>query len=1175
MRLIRRIFFHRWLATLIGCVLLSLLVWFVGPLISVAGSSPLESDMVRFIVIGVIFLIWAIITLIGVLRSRKRDKQLVEGLTRGPDAAETEIALLKSRIEDTLKRLKSAPGGDAKRHLYELPWYMLIGPPGSGKTTALVKSGISFVGSDGRGVEAVRGIGGTRNCDWWFAEDAVLLDTAGRYTTQDSDTENDRKAWLGFIDLLKTYRPRAPINGALVVTPLVELAAMSDDARRAHARTLRERLAELRDKLGVEFPVYVLFTKLDQAAGFVEFFDKLTKEERRQVWGFTLPLMRGKNAEPAVAKSPEEFEKLFIRLSDHMFDRLQEESDPRRRMLIHGFPSQISSLRAAAEEFLDGIFAPSRYEHGTLLRGAYFTSGTQEGTPVDRIMGMLARSFGLPEARLAALSGGGRSYFLGDLLEKVVFSESRLVSTDPAVERRLAGARTATYALSALAIVAALGLWSWSAYTNAQLIAATEALLPPYRDAVGPFADKPARDPDVRPIVPSLDKLRTIAGLDQPDPPFQSGFGLYQGGKLNSAGMQSYRRALNALLLPRLLLHFDGVINQSMQQSDVQYAYLKAYLELGNAGPLDKSYVEQLITADWAVSYPDPSDAPLRASLKKHLDTLLAGPLANIPLDKPSIDRARANLGRVPLAERAYAAIKTSPAAQALPEWRIIDHAGPSVDRVLIRKSGKPLTSGVPGLFTRTGFQTVFLPHFAEAGTELATERWVLGGQTATPTAAEAKALENNIVQLYEQEYIDRWDTILGDLAVVPFHNNTEAAEIVGILAGPTSPFRTLFPAVIAETQLTKKPEVLGVAQELTPGAASQITSAADKISRVVAASGAAPAGQQLPGYAVEQHFKRLANYVGTGTGQSPIDDMLRNLNETYQQLNGLATPGQDLLHGGAAASSGAGLRKLQADAAQLPQPLATMIGTIGQGASQLTAAGTREQLRQAWNSSVLPFCSQALEGRYPFKHDSSVDVTLDDFVRLFATGGQIDAFFNTNMKPFVDTSRLPWRWIQSENGDLGLSNDVLGQFQRASKIRDGFFGPGGAQPGMKFTVTPTTLDAGTKQAILEVDAVTVTYAHGPPVPSGIQWPSPTGSSTVRLALQPTDDSATPSLSATGPWAWFRLIDQGHVESAGTADRMRLSFSLGAHQVGYDLQAGSVLSPLTLREVSEFRCPRM
>ncbi|MEI9982393.1 MAG: type VI secretion system membrane subunit TssM [Aliidongia sp.] len=1175
MNTIRRIFFHRWLATLIGCVLLSLLIWFVGPLIAIAGSAPLESDLVRFIVIGAVFLIWAIVTLIGVLRARRKDKELVSGLTSGPDAGEAEIAVLRARIEDTLKRLKSAPGSDGKRHLYELPWYMLIGPPGAGKTTALVKSGISFVGSDGRGVEAVRGIGGTRNCDWWFAEDAVLLDTAGRYTTQDSDKEADRKAWLGFIDLLKTYRPRAPINGALVVTPLVDLAAMSDDDRRAHARTLRERLAELRDKLGVEFPVYVVFTKLDQAAGFVEFFDRLSKEERRQVWGFTLPLARERNAEPIVTKVPDAFEKLFVRLSDHMFDRLQEESDPRRRMLIHGFPSQISSLRAAAEEFLDGIFSPSRYEHGTLLRGAYLTSGTQEGTPVDRIMGMLARSFGLPEARQAALTGGGRSYFLGDLLEKVVFAESRLVSTDPRVESRMVWMGRGVYGVSALAILATFGLWSWSALTNAKLIADTEALLPPYKTAVEPYADKPARDPDVKPIVPSLDRLRVIAGIDQPPAPFEAGFGLYQGHKLNSAGMQSYRRALNSLLLPRLLLRFDGAINATMQQPDLQYEVLKAYLMLGNAGPLDKNYVEQLVTADWGVAYPDPSDAPLRAALKKHLETLLAGPLANIPLDKPSIDRARANLGRVPLAERAYAAIKTSPEAQALPMWRLIDHAGPSADRVLIRRSGKPLTDGIPGLFTRDGFYHVFLPHFAEAGTALASERWVLGNTSQTPTATEAKALENNIEQLYETEYINRWDTMLGDLAVVPFHNNAEAAEVVGILASPTSPFRTLFPAVVHETQLTKPPEELATAALLAPGKASEVESAANRLNQIAKASGVVPAGQGQPGAAVEQHFKRLTQYVGTGTGPSPIDDMMRSLNDTYQQLNGLASPGQDLLHGTAASSSGQGLRKLQADAAQLPQPLAGMIGSIGQGATQLTAAGTREQLRQAWNSSVLPFCTQALEGRYPIKRDSSVDVTLDDFVRLFGAGGQIDAFFNTNMKNFVDTSRSPWRWIQSDNGDLGMSNDVLAQFQRASKIRDGFFGPGGAQPAMKFQITPTSLDAGTKQAILEVDAVTVTYAHGPPVPSTIQWPSPTGSSQVRLALQPTDDSTTPSLSATGPWAWFRLVDQGHVESGGSSDRLKLSFSLGAHQIGYDLQAGSVLNPLTLRDVGEFRCPRM
>ena len=1175
MRNFRRVFLSRWFITLIGCILLGLLIWFVGPLITVAGSTPLEDELVRVIVIGVIFLLWAILTLIGVLRRRARDKALVAGVTAGPDAGEAEVALLKSRIEDTLKRLKSAPGGDGKRHLYELPWYMLIGPPGAGKTTALVKSGISFVTPEGRGVESVRGIGGTRNCDWWFAEQAVLLDTAGRYTTQDSDTEADRKAWLGFIDLLKTYRPRSPINGALVVTPLVELAAMSESDRGAHSRMIRERLSELREKLGIDFPVYVLFTKLDQAAGFVEFFDRLSKEERRQVWGFTLPLAKARDAEAAVTKAPEAFEKLLIRLSDHMFDRLQEETDPRRRMLIHGFPPQITSLRAAAEEFLDGVFAPSRYEHGTMLRGAYLTSGTQEGTPVDRIMGMLARSFGLPEARQAALTGGGRSYFLGDLLEKVVFAESRLVSTDPKVEARLAWIGRGVWAASAAAIVIAFGLWTWSAVTNAQLIVAAEAMLPPYRTDVSPYADKPARAPDLRGIVPALNKLRAIAGIDQPAAPFEAGFGLYQGHKLHAAGLQSYRRALNSLVLPRLLLRFDGAINATMQQPDIQYEALKAYLMLGNAGPLDKAYIEQWLISDWDVTYPGPDDAPLRADLKKHLETLLAGPLTNIPLNTVTIDRARRNLSQIPLAQRAYAVIRTSPEALALPDWRLIDHAGPSADRVLVRRSGKPLTDGVPGLYTRDGFYHVFLPHFAEAGSALAAERWVLGSASVTPAATEAKALENNIVQLYETDYINRWDSMLGDLAIVPFHNNADAAEVVGILASPTSPFRTLFPAVVKETQLTKAPEELATAALIAPGRAAEVQNAANRLNQIAQASGAVPAGQAQPGAAVEQHFRRLTQYIGTGTGPSPIDDMMRNLNDTYLQLNRLASPGQNLISGPAAADAGAGLRKLQADAAQLPQPLAGMVGSIGQGATQLTAAGTREQLRTAWNTSVLPFCSQALEGRYPIRRESSIDVTLDDFVRLFGANGQIDGFFNTNMKNFVDISRVPWRWVQTDNGDLGMSNDVLGQFQRASKIRDGFFPLGGGQPSMRFQVTPSSLDAGTKQAILEVDAVTIAYAHGPPVPSAIVWPSPTGSSQARLALQPIDDSTTPSLSATGPWAWFRLLDQGHITSGGSADRMHVTFTLGSHEVSYDLQAGSVLNPLTLRDVSEFHCPRM
>ena len=119
----------------------------------------------------------------------------------------------------TLRRAKGK-GGDV---LYDLPWYVIIGPPGAGKTTALINSGLKFPLARGGTPEAVAGVGGTRYCDWWFTEEAVLIDTAGRYTTQDSDPKGDRKSWLSFLDLLKKNRPKQPINGVLVAISVEDL----------------------------------------------------------------------------------------------------------------------------------------------------------------------------------------------------------------------------------------------------------------------------------------------------------------------------------------------------------------------------------------------------------------------------------------------------------------------------------------------------------------------------------------------------------------------------------------------------------------------------------------------------------------------------------------------------------------------------------------------------------------------------------------------------------------------------------------------------------------------------------------------------------------------------------------------------------------------------------------
>src|SRR4029453_18566318 len=169
----------------------------------------------------------------------RRNRRLLEGIAtlgappRGQGAAgDAEVAVLGQRFAEAVSLLRrSRIGGKrpvlaalaGRPYVYQLPWYVIIGAPGAGKTTALVNSGLEFPLAAHVGEKVLRGIGGTRNLDWWFASEAVLIDTAGRYTTHSSPREADRKAWLRFSRLMRRYRPRQPINGVLLTLSVSDL----------------------------------------------------------------------------------------------------------------------------------------------------------------------------------------------------------------------------------------------------------------------------------------------------------------------------------------------------------------------------------------------------------------------------------------------------------------------------------------------------------------------------------------------------------------------------------------------------------------------------------------------------------------------------------------------------------------------------------------------------------------------------------------------------------------------------------------------------------------------------------------------------------------------------------------------------------------------------------------
>jgi type VI secretion system protein ImpL len=334
--------FTRQVLVLIGLICLAALIWYVGPLVAIGEFKPLEGRRTRLLMIALVFACWLCKLAVRFWRDRNMNQRLLSQLAaRQPEKpqagqADEQTAELERRFDHALSILKNSRLNTGKPHwysrlsrqyVYQLPWYVFIGAPGSGKTTALVNSGLTFPLADQFGRAAIRGVGGTRHCDWWFTNEAVMLDTAGRYTTQESNEQSDKAEWEGFLRLLRKFRPRQPINGVLLTVSVDDLIKMSADERHQQSVSFRKRLNELRESLRIRFPVYVLVTKLDLLAGFAEYFAGMGRAERSQVWGFTAPY--GDNARAPDFKSwyRPEFELLLARIHRGMPRRLQDEID--------------------------------------------------------------------------------------------------------------------------------------------------------------------------------------------------------------------------------------------------------------------------------------------------------------------------------------------------------------------------------------------------------------------------------------------------------------------------------------------------------------------------------------------------------------------------------------------------------------------------------------------------------------------------------------------------------------------------------------------------------------------------------------------------------------------------------------------------------------------------------
>ena len=342
---------------------------------------------------------------------------------------------LRKSFEKGLDKFKAAD-----KDVYSVPWYLVVGEPGSGKTEAIRHCKIGFP----PGLQdPLQGAGGTVNMHWWFTNHGVFLDTAGRLMFEEVEPGNTSE-WQEFMRLLTRARPNCPINGMFLFIPADALIKDSAEALEKKGAKIAQQLDQIQRELGVRFPVYVIVSKCDLVNGFREFFDDINDPKLQdQIVGWSSP------ASLDTPFKPEQVDDYIKQVQDRLMRRRYgvlmdpvHTEDPKLRRAeqvdaLYAFPDSLGKMSTRLRRYLEMVFVAGAWSAKPLfLRGIYFTSSMREGSALDQ---ELAEALGvsiekLPEGRVWEKD---RSFFLRDVFLEKAFPEQGLVSRATNVAKQL------------------------------------------------------------------------------------------------------------------------------------------------------------------------------------------------------------------------------------------------------------------------------------------------------------------------------------------------------------------------------------------------------------------------------------------------------------------------------------------------------------------------------------------------------------------------------------------------------------------------------------------------------------------------------------------------------------------------------------------------------------------
>jgi len=1058
-----------------------------------------------YIVIAVVVVALIALTVVYLIQQKKKKQALAAEAGEPAGPGNDEISQLVHEAENKLTAAKLEQGA----RIGMLPVFVLLGDQGCAKTSVMIHSGLDPELLAGQ-VYQQGNVASTRTANLWYSRRSIFIEAAGALLA-------DASKWK---KLVQKLQPKSSVVGKGEQAPRAAIVCFdcenftkpgAIEFAGGAARALRARLGEISQALGINLPVYALFTKMDRVPFFTEYVRNFSNDEASQVLGVTLPMLgvrpEGVYAEQEAARLGGSFENLFKSLADARIEFLPRENEPGKLPAEYEFPREFRKIRQTVVQFLVDLCRPSQLTTGPFLRGFYFTgvrpvvineaapvqasSPQQGGGGYGQAAGAtgLFRAGGLQPAQAAPqqpVVTGSRKVpqwmFLGQFFTGVLLADRSAMGASGA-STKTSGARRLLFALASALCLLLLLFFTISFFKN-------HALEAQVRDAAKGIASGEAVGADLA-SVGSLQKLETLRqsvetldGYHRDGAPFLYRWGLFVGDDLYPEARRLYFARFKQLLFlqtqTNILSFLGGLPPTAGPDYPTTYDALKAYLiTTSNHDKSTKLFLAPTLMKWWQNGLTaGPDRTPLaQKQFEFYADQLKEENPYSSENNSATVEKSRRYLLQFGGEDRVYAAMLTAAAKNPPIDF---NRQFPGSAQVVTEQHI------VSGAYSKAGW--VFMQDALQHPERYFNgEPWVLGDQA--PVNIDPSKLQM-LRARYSDAFVKEWRLYVKSASVARYTGLSDASQKLTQLSGNQSPLLELFSLASTNTNVDDQ-TVKGIFQPLQavvpPGSTDKFI---------------APSNQNYMNglIALQSAVESVANQPGqpSDTAASTVLTAASSAKTTTRQMAQAFNIDKD-------GHIETATQKLLEDPITSIEPLVRSLGP-----AELNAKAGKD------------LCGpmRALTAKFPFSPNAKVDATLQDVNSVFKPKeGAIWAFYDANLQKFLQKQGSQYVAVSSPG--MTITPAFLAMLNRAAAFTDVAYANGATDPHFTFSIKPVP---SADQASIKFTINGETHEFTSPTAQTFSWPGNSSGAVVAIKFKDGTPNEFPPYD--GLWGIFHFIQE-------------------------------------------------